>query len=356
MKSMLVPAYKALARPEWVAPKERAKLTAAEKKRVEELWGGVWSRPNYSWHEHYKATNGDFDSRYMPADVFYLDMMPRLSSRLLAAAWEDKAYYNVRYPDISFPVLLLASIDGRLYDGDLRPINWDAAYGIVKERDAVFAKPSLETACGRGAFKLETFGIRCPDDLKAAFSELDENFVVQELVEQCETLSRFNPSSVNIMRVNSVNLGGEPFVANATVRFGVKGKVTDTSFINGVETVNVVGIMGDGCLRDYYCDQDGRRTPTSSLGFDEEVSIPGYAAAVKCCTSMHKRMHHFGIVAFDVTIDKAGKPLIIETNLTFPGTVFYQYANGPFFGSRTEEVIEWCKARNRNVNLRAMLV
>ena len=34
MKSMLVPAYKALARPEWVAPKERAKLTAAEKNRV----------------------------------------------------------------------------------------------------------------------------------------------------------------------------------------------------------------------------------------------------------------------------------------------------------------------------------
>ena len=356
MKAAVARVYMGLRRPEWAPPKSRVALTAAEKKEVEKLWGGVWSKPSFGWHEHFKAVNGEFDVRYMPTDVFYLDLLPKLSNRLLAAAWEDKAYYNVRYPDISFPKLLLVSIDGRLHDGDLSPIGWDAAYEIIKTRRAVFAKPSVESARGIGAFKLDTSEVISPKDLKARFSKLDENFVVQEVVEQHEMLSRFNSSSVNIMRLNSVRLGGEPFLANASVRFGVKGEVTDVAYINGVETANVVGINGDGQLKDFYCNQDGLRRPVTDIGFVSGDAIPGFADVVECCSSIHRRMHHFGIVAFDMTVDKAGKPLVIETNLTFPGAVFYQYANGPFFGDRTEEVIEWCKARNNDASLKAILV
>ena len=356
LKSAVVPAYKAMRRPEWVAPKERVKLTKAEKKKIEKLWGEVWSKPSFGWHEHYKAVNGEFDARYLPTDVFYLDLLPKLSNRLLAAAWEDKAYYNVRYPDVSFPKLLMASIDGRLHDGDLSPIGWDAAYKIVKARRAVFAKPSIESARGIGAFKLDTSEVSGPKDLKARLSKLNENFVVQDLVEQHEMLSRFNSSSVNIMRLNSVRLDGEPFLANASVRFGAKGEVTDIAYINGVETTNAVGIKGDGRLKDFYSNQDGLRRPIADIGFGSGDVIPGFADVVECCASIHRRMHHFGIVAFDVTVDKAGKPLVIETNLTFPGTVFYQYANGPFFGDRTEEVIEWCKARKHASSLKGILV
>lgn len=81
-------------------------LTASEKKQVDRLWGGVWTKPSYRWHEHYKSVNGKFDARYLPCDVFYLDVLPKLSNLKLAAAWEDKSYYSERFPDIPFPKLL----------------------------------------------------------------------------------------------------------------------------------------------------------------------------------------------------------------------------------------------------------
>ena len=55
-------------------------------------------------------------------------------------------------------------------------------------------------------------------------------------------------------------------------------------------------------------------------------------------------------------IDKDDEPVIVEVNLDGPGSVFYQYANGPFFGNRTENVIEWCKAQAWKPNVRIQMI
>lgn len=356
MKAAAARVYMGLRRSEWDAPKVRAALTAAEKTEVEKLWGGVWSKPNYRWHEHYKALNGEFDPRYLPTDVLYLDMMPQLSDRALAAAWADKAYYCERFPEARFPGLLLACIGGKLVDGELRPVSWEDAFGVVRGFSAVFVKPSLDSSQGRGAFKLDVADVHNAVELEAALRRTGRDFVVQELIEQHEVMSSFNPSSVNIIRMNTARLDGEPWLANATVRFCVEGQVTDVCYINGVEITRVAGVGADGRLRGFYCDQDGKRFGLEELGIGGQAAVPGYDKAVELCLNMHRRMHHFGLVAFDVAIDKDGEPLIIEFNLNAPGAVLYQYANGPFFGERTEEVIAWCAAQKRDPAVKVVLV
>lgn len=318
--------------------------------------GGVWSKPSFGFHEHYKAVNGEFDPRYLPTDVLYLDMMPRLSDRALAAAWADKAYYCERFPEARFPKLLLACIGGRLVDCELNPVSWYEAYEILREHPAVFVKPSLDSSQGRGAFKLKLHDAHSSSELEAALAASGRDYVVQELIEQNEVLASFNPDSVNIIRMNTVRLGGDPWLANATVRFSVPGQVTDVCYIDGVEITRVAGLGTDGRLRGFCCDQDGKRFGLGELGVAEDAAIPGYDKAVKLCLDMHRRMHHFGLVAFDVAIDKDGEPIIIEFNLNTPGAVLYQYVNGPFFGERTEEVIEWCIERKREPRVKVVLV
>lgn len=320
------------------------------------MGGGVWSKPNYRWHEHYKAVNGGFDPRYLPTDAFYLDIMPRLSDRALAAAWADKAYYHERFPDARFPSLLLACIGGRLVDRDLDPVSWDEALEVVRRFPAVFAKPSLDSSQGRGAFKLSINKLGSPGELEAALRPVGRDYVVQKLIEQHDFMASFNLGSVNIIRMNTVCLDDEPWLANATVRFGVDGYNTDVCYIDGIEITRVVGVGGDGRIKGFYCDQNGKRFELDGLGVDATVAIPGYDKALELCLGMHRRMHHFGLVAFDVAIDKDGEPLVIEFNLNAPGCVLYQYANGPFFGGRTEEVASWCAAQRREPAVKVVLV
>lgn len=356
IKSFAIELLRSRRRAHWAAPKKRIALTSTERKEVEAVWGGVWSKPNYEWHEHYKAVNGEFDPRYMPGDVFYLDLLPRLSDLALSEAWEDKSYYAKRFQEFPFPALRFACIGGRLVDKDLSFISWENAYQAVRDMTAAFVKPSLGSYQGIGAFRLELTDINSPEDLKTRLADCGGNFVVQELIEQADLLSSFNPSSVNIIRMNTVCLNGDAFLANATIRFGVAGSVTDMAHVEGVEIARVAGLSGDGCLRGYFCNQDGDRAPLSELGIRGEDRVPGFYKAVNCCKELHKQMHHFGLVAFDVAIRSNGEPVIVEMNIDGPGSVFYQYANGPFFGDRTEDVIEWCKKRTWNPALNMQII
>lgn len=290
--------------------------------------------------------NGVFDPLYLPVDVFYLDIMPRLSNLKLAEAWEDKAYYCKRFPSVPFPHLISACIDGKLYDRNLWPCSISDLLENIRSYKSIFVKPSIGSYQGIGAFKLDLIDVGGKGDLSRRLAKAGDNFVVQELIEQNNFMSSFNNSSVNIIRMNTVSIDGNPFLANATIRFGVPGKTTDMTYIDGVETVRVVGVDSDGRIRDFYCDQDGNRKMLSSLGLNVGgVLIPGFAKAKELCIEMHKQLHHFGIAAFDIAIDKYDEPVVVEVNLGGPGAVFYQYANGPFFGAHTMEVVNMCESR-----------
>lgn len=346
IKRSIVGVIRARQRRLWKAPANRATLSSSERRQVEEVWGEIWSQPSYEWHEHFKFVNGSFDPLYVPVDTFFLDLMPRLSNLSLSTAWEDKAYYGVRFPDIPFPKLIAACIDGSLVDGDLVPCEAEDLWREVTRFNGVFIKPSIGSYQGIGAFKLNSQDLKGPDDLKKALAGSGDNYVVQELIKQHELLSEFNPCSVNIIRMVSVCLGRDPFLANATLRFGISGSATDVTYVDGVETARVVGLTKEGRVKDFYYDQDGRRQPVSEIGIDlAGVGIPGFKRACEICSSVHKRAHHFGIIGFDVAIDHDAEPIMVEMNLGGPGAVFYQYANGPFFGERTLDVIKWCETR-----------
>lgn len=267
----------------------REALTPDEKALVDALWGDVWSKPSYKWHEHFKRVNGKFDPRYLPCDVFYLDVLPKLSNLDLAAAWEDKSYYNVRFPEVAFPQLLGACVDGELYDSQLTLSNYKEMYLTLKQFDRVFVKPSLGSYQGVGAFCLSLKEVRNSVDLSLCLSEAGENFVIQRLITQHEIMASFNPDSVNIIRVNSLNIGGGPLILNSTIRFGIPGRVTDMCYVNGIETVRIVGLDEVGSIRDCYVNQDGLRFPTADITRFYEEKIPNFQKACQMCLTLHKK-------------------------------------------------------------------
>lgn len=354
-RALLERRYKYWAHP--LATQSRRPLNADQRLRVDQMWGRVRLHPNYRWHEHYACLEGSpFDERYVPSDVFYLNLLPCLSNLSLADAWSDKAYYELRFPSLRFAQTLAVRIDGHYYDASLQPCSSHKLWMFLGECGRVFMKPSMGSYTGIGAQVLERSRFSMEADFNALLSSLGDNLVMQRLVIQHDILAALNESSVNIIRINTLRLDADPVILSATIRFGVAGRVTDMTYIDGVEIGNMVGIDASGRIDAYTYNQCGKRTNLSDLGIAiGGCELPGYHEACDMCTEVHRQLHHFGFVAFDIAIDAQGKPVMIEYNLDGPGVVFYQYTHGPLFGEHTQAVIEYVLKKGTKISFSSLL-
>ena len=64
----------------------------------------------------------------------------------------------------------------------------------------------------------------------------------------------------------------------------------------------------------------------------------------------HLMIDRFDIVVWDLTIDKQENPIYFEWNVQWPGTVWYQFVNGPFYGEKTEETLQFLNDEKNRYN------
>lgn len=66
------------------------------------------------------------------------------------------------------------------------------------------------------------------------------------------------------------------------------------------------------------------------------MTVPGWEKITQIIKDNHPLVDNFDIIGWDFTIDKMENPVCFEWNIQWPGTVLYQYANGPLYGNFTE--------------------
>lgn len=167
-------------------------------------------------------------------------------------------------------------------------------------------------------------------------------FLFQKCVDQHDFLQQFNKSSVNIIRIITFRHNGEYHLLSSSLRYGMDGSTTDVAFVNGEEVVNVVGIDDRGIIKDRLYGVNGQKD-FSVYNLIENKTVPHFEDLKKAAIEGHKHLAHFDHVAWDFTIDKDGNPICIEYNINNPGTQLYQFANGPLYGSLTDDVLELLK-------------
>lgn len=316
-------------------------LTDEEQKAIDSLWGPVGYKSHGEWHRLYKAVRG-FDARFVPNDVYGLELLPRLNTTNLLPAWDDKAYYPRFFPDVKQPVAVAFIIDGLCYDSEYKPIDVDdLARAILDKYGKIVIKPSdgLE---GRGVEIAEVNEFDF-DSLKTKLITFGRNFVIQEVIEQHDSLAVYNPSSVNPIRVMTLRLGGKIHYLHSTLRFGSPGSHTDMSFVDGKEIGHVCAISKEGIVSKEWYDMDGKRTLFSDLGITRQERIPNFNRIIETAIHVHSGLHHFDFVGFDFTVNKQEEPIMIEYNVYWPGIIIPQHCHGPLFGDLTEELLSEIK-------------
>lgn len=183
-------------------------------------------------------------------------------------------------------------------------------------------------------------------DVMHAFSEWEniQDFIVQECIVQHQILSSLNETSTNILRICSFRHDDTVDILYAAARVGIQGAITDVSFIDGQEQVRVLGVSKDGIFDNRLKNQDGFVVDT----FKEKTAVPAWDKIVSIIKRNHLLIDNFDIIGWDFTVTEKGEPVCFEWNVQWPGTVLYQYVNGPLFGEMTDRVLSFLlDAKNR---------
>lgn len=230
-------------------------------------------------------------------------------------------------------------VNGIWLDDNYHSVNADLIDTTLNNMDCgVFIKEAQTTSGGAGVYYIKKEELTREKIIQIA-NAIPTDIVIQKEMKQHPDMARLNDSSVNSLRIYSVlGLDGITTVYSSVVRMGVGGAKVDNYSAGGVGC----GIKEDGTLRDYGYNKKGERLeyhPTSNVKF-ENYKIPSYSKAVDLVKKAHPMVAHFRSVAWDIAIDEAGNPILIEANLCRGGTDTLQVNNGPLYGKDTKKILD----------------
>lgn len=311
-----------------------------------------WSQLNtkvepysYRLFSHYMEACPDI----VPENIGRSYIEPILNPELMRAYYEDKTMFPLICGMNAVPGTAVCRMNGGvLLDSNLKPIKADLNT-VLRKYKKLILKPSVGSSSGRGIMLfIERDGVWTVADSNVI---LDENFlleygtdfVLQNVVIQHDDMAIFNKSSVNTIRLAVYRSwkDEEPHIVAGVMRVGKSGQFVDNAHAGGM----FVGIdIDSGKVSNKLFDQFGNsRSDWNGLDYNIERTIPCWDDVKEfACTIARKLIHH-RLIAMDITIDKEGKPLLIEYNLRGFSYWLFMFTNQKPLGEYTDEIIEFCK-------------
>lgn len=282
-------------------------------------------------HELYWRITGSFDPAFIPADIFYRKIEPALNAMDYVPVLTDKnnLYSLAVAPYLPEPVLHL--VRGDLYLPGFVRVGETAVDRIFSARNEEFiVKPAVEHGGGRDMRVMD--GATASSFIKKIIADHRSrgtaDWVVQRRLDQCAEMARFNPSSVNTLRILMMTTESGIIELSSVLRTGRNGMRVDNQASGGL----AAGIE-NGRLRGRALDRDWHFVevhPDSKVAFVGE--LPAYKDAVAICRNLQRSLPWFDLVSWDIAIDAKHQPRIIEFNVASQEIDFHQINNGPLFG------------------------
>ena len=321
-----------------------------KKSRIEEYrakvlpyWKRFGRRPDMYWFELAGSREQKMDPRYIPSDLYYIELLPYMNNMQFRFALEDKNYLDMRFSDVKQAPAVCRRIAGEYYDEKMKLIQPEDAVKLCMEREGeLFIKPALYTGFGRGIqsfvpaeYRADHGDERAGEMIRELFRETGANCIVQEKIRQHKVLSELSPDSVCTIRVLSLFIEGKVYVPNVYLRVSIPGS---SHVVVGSEYN--AQILPDGSISHKICLDEGGWFDNHKEGiFPESTVIPGLDRVIEQAKKLHPRGSHLKWIGWDFTLDEDGDPLLIEFN-TSPGDNAHRVCACPLFGRMTDWLLE----------------
>lgn len=337
------------------APKPGAEL----REKHLQLWKGLSRKINTDWLEVYAAVSGKEDYRYVPEDIYYTEIEPKLNNKLFSKAWTDKNSYELFLGErVRRPEVVLRCINGVLYSPDFvpagRPENF-SGFAMAFRGCKLVIKPTMDSGGGKAVriVCLNDHGLTIDPpvegvtNLAGLFALYGGNFIIQKHISQHPWFARFNESSLNTVRVLTYRSVRDEkvHVMHRLLRAGRPGSVVDNQASGGI----ACGVDAEGNLMPFGIDKGGRRhSGTESIVFGEAGKVPFMDGITAAALEVAGCYRYSRLLGLDFAVNADGEVILIEVNDSNNEINFFQMSSGPLFGPFTEEVAEACPALPRS--------
>lgn len=319
-------------------------LTREEKECIYHQWGSIIKciKRGFPYYSAINVLHG-FNPLYVPTSYYNPYIVKILNSKEWKHQLSQKGLSELIYSSgIKHPVTVLRSYGGILLDRNFKPLLRAEARKVLSEYNLpLIYKPAVETSQGNGIEVIQ------PKDFDSLAQEIEsgkifnqcKEFVLQVPVKQSRETELFNPSSLNSMRITTLNLNGVVSVCSRTLKCGPKDSIVDN--IGSGRRGVMVGIESDGRLKDFGFYGNG-----DIAYMHNDVSFAGYKIkhfleVENAATMLHSFVPGCKIIGWDIALDENDDPVLIEGNTVCPGITIGQICSGPIFGRRTNEVIKY---------------
>ncbi len=248
----------------------------------------------------------------------------RLNKDPRTTLFRDKNYFDIFLKHFKMPETVLRNVDGEFLTADYKLCK--DPMSVLNEYDELVFKGSMFSGQGRGVNRVKK------DDYKKMMQQYKEDYIVQKIINQAPSLSKWNESSVNGVRILTLFWKGEIQILSNSFKVGVPG-----AFCNHTGNSKLVGINDDGTLMNRVLDHRTLDETPDVWGIEAAGQvIEKYDEMKRLAILEHERYPHHRILGWDLTVDENGEVICLEFNADVPGVNLCEHLHGPFFAQRTK--------------------
>ena len=302
------------------------------------------------WLEIYSHVSNKIDINYIPEDIYYTVVENTLNNSMFSLSYSDKNYYDKIDKNNLFPLTYFRCINGVFYDKNYKVIDKNKINSILNTIQSFILKPSIDSAGGKDInLFIRKNNIFINDNVEFNINILKNkygnNFIVQEHISQNDYYKKFNPTSLNTVRIMTYrSVENEKIIRlHSVLRFGAPGSIVDNQASGGYSC----GINKHGMLKNFYINKNGIKKELEINKND--FNVFKYKDMIKISKNIAQKFPYHRILGFDFCVDQKNKIRLIEVNTSSIEINFLQMNNGPLFRDYTNEVINYCNDNYRTI-------
>lgn len=330
-----------------------SKLTTPMRDEITSMWNGTLASEDLYQIAALQQLSKNPSPLFVPEFQYYYNIEPTLNRRSFALAYSDKNFYErfISFPKGLFVRTVIRSMNGVLMNHDYAAIqDADAVASLETGVEYIF-KPSTSTSGGDDVAlisKDQDGKIRFKERLFDTWMEAINasglkhgNYLVQERVQQHEWFAKWNPSSLNTVRLMTYRCVDTNQVHHlgSVIRFGRPGSLVDNQAAGGL----TCGIDENGFSRSFVCDKYGHVDHEGCFG----ERVPMHHRMIEIAQELASQFPYHRILGFDFCVNQNGQVQLLEVNCKNIEVNFMQMNNGPLFQDHLARIIAFTNTNRK---------